>query len=122
MPKRSSTDAEDVNEIAAARITATLIGGHEKEEQDKNPAAVALGRLGGRKGGPARAAASRRASVERSPGRPQPPDGAKERRRNDSSTQALTPPDQARYDVPREILMEVSIESRTAPVPGGPEA
>jgi hypothetical protein len=48
MPKRSS---RDLNQIAAQmmRETAGL------ELQGKNPAAVALGRRGGKKGGPARA-------------------------------------------------------------------
>jgi hypothetical protein len=43
---------EDENEIAA-RITAEITGAPRPE---KNPAAVALGRLGGLKGGKARAA------------------------------------------------------------------
>lgn len=50
MPKRSSRQpsSEDVNEIAF-RVLREATG-------EKNPAAVALGRLGGKKGGPARAA------------------------------------------------------------------
>jgi hypothetical protein len=49
MPKRSSKQrSEDVNE-AAFRVTA-------EATREKNPAAVELGRLGGKKGGPARAA------------------------------------------------------------------
>jgi hypothetical protein len=52
MPKRSST-TEDENE-AAFRSLAETTGGPPPE---KNPAAVALGRLGGLKGGHARAAA-----------------------------------------------------------------
>jgi hypothetical protein len=50
MPKRSSkrSRSEDVNE-AAFRVMREATG-------EKNPAAVALGRLGGIKGGPARAA------------------------------------------------------------------
>jgi hypothetical protein len=50
MPKRSSkrSRSEDVNETAF-RVTREATG-------EKNPAAVALGRLGGKKGGPARAA------------------------------------------------------------------
>jgi hypothetical protein len=47
MPKRSSSP--DINEIAAHIIDQTT--------GDKNPAAVALGRLGGLKGGKARAQA-----------------------------------------------------------------
>jgi hypothetical protein len=55
MPKRLSKDAErnpsvqDVNEIAA-RITEMIA----QERQGKNPYAVALGRLGGKKSGKAR--------------------------------------------------------------------
>lgn len=59
MPKRSSKPAkEDVNE-AARRIVAEATGEVEapKPERVKNPAAVALGRLGGAKGGKARAKA-----------------------------------------------------------------
>ncbi len=55
MPKRSSTDPN----LMAARIAA-----HATHE--KNPAAAALGRLGGAKGGKARAAklsASRRSAI-----------------------------------------------------------
>jgi hypothetical protein len=48
MPKRSS---KDENQIAAT-IVGQMIGEYHKE---KNPAAVALGKLGGLKGGPARA-------------------------------------------------------------------
>lgn len=52
MPKRSRRPAEpDVNEMAA-RIVAEAIG---TPTPAKNPAAVALGRLGGLKGGKARA-------------------------------------------------------------------
>ena len=46
MPKRSSN--RDLNQLAASIV--------EKTTQEKNPAAVALGRLGGLKGGKARAA------------------------------------------------------------------
>jgi len=55
MPKRSSKP-RDLNKLAAA-IAAEATG--EKPEEppsDKNPHAVALGRLGGMKGGKARAA------------------------------------------------------------------
>ena len=54
MPKRSSKkgDPKDPNELAAFIVeTAT-----EEEATEKNPAAVALGRLGGKKGGLVRAA------------------------------------------------------------------
>lgn len=56
MPKRSSKKP-DINQIAAsivADITEMAVGG-PAEAQAKNPAAVALGRLGGLKGGKARA-------------------------------------------------------------------
>jgi hypothetical protein len=55
MPKRSSTTS-DVNEIAR-RIVDTATGNPITEEPmpEKNQAAVALGRLGGLKGGKARA-------------------------------------------------------------------
>lgn len=55
MPKRSSKGGG--NELAAS-ILAKATGEDEvgrEEPREKNPAAVALGRLGGRKGGPARA-------------------------------------------------------------------
>lgn len=55
MPKRSSKEPQDINEIAAR-----IVGGLTEEVISpdtivKNPAAVALGRLGGLKGGKARA-------------------------------------------------------------------
>ena len=60
MPKRSSKNHRDVN-VLAARILAEATGDVPKrkpkpspEEEGKNPAAVALGRLGGLKGGLAR--------------------------------------------------------------------
>ncbi len=50
MPKRSSKrQPQDVN-VLAADIVAEATG-----DSEKNPAAVALGKLGGKKGGPARA-------------------------------------------------------------------
>jgi hypothetical protein len=52
MPKRSSK-SKDVNQLAAS-ILAQVTGAAE-ETPAKNPAAVALGRLGGLKGGKARA-------------------------------------------------------------------
>ena len=61
MPKRSSRKRgkqgpEDANE-AAFRVTQEATGEASQEpEPEKNPAAVALGRLGGAKGGRARAA------------------------------------------------------------------
>jgi hypothetical protein len=56
MPKRSSKDSspEDVNETAFRVLREAM--GEPTPEPEKNPAAVALGRLGGKKGGPARAA------------------------------------------------------------------
>ena len=61
MPKRSSKkiDKKDINVIATHIIEQTtnesIPKPTKKEDQDKNPAAVALGRLGGKKGGKARA-------------------------------------------------------------------
>ena len=67
MPKRSrkKPGPKDINELAASIVgKATsdeqLLAGEEKSQESagdsgKNPAAVALGRLGGKKGGPARA-------------------------------------------------------------------
>lgn len=58
MPKRSSKN-EDVNQIAFAGMQ-SLLGKLDPESvekpKEKNPAAVALGKLGGAKGGAARAA------------------------------------------------------------------
>jgi hypothetical protein len=51
MPNRSSIKNPDVNQIAAS-IVAQLTG---EPLNGRNPAAVALGRMGGLKGGPARA-------------------------------------------------------------------
>jgi hypothetical protein len=53
MPKRSSKPPADPNK-AAKSILDQIAG--EEPEQVKNPAAQALGRLGGLKGGKARAA------------------------------------------------------------------
>lgn len=53
MRKRSS---RDVNEMATSVIE-SVIRKADSDPIGKNPAAVALGRLGGKKGGPARAAA-----------------------------------------------------------------
>jgi hypothetical protein len=56
----------DVNQLAASIVAQVT---EEAEAQpEKNPAAVALGRLGGKKGGPARAAAlnaARRKAIAR---------------------------------------------------------
>lgn len=51
MPKRSS---KDVNQLAASILAQVTEEAHA--QPTKNPAAVALGRLGGLKGGKARAA------------------------------------------------------------------
>ena len=61
MRKRSST--RDVNEMAFS-VLEKVVKAHTR----KNPAAVALGKLGGKKGGPARAKAltgSRRSEIAR---------------------------------------------------------
>lgn len=62
----SKKDAQDVNELAAS-IVAKLTAGAQ-EETRKNPAAVALGRMGGLKGGKARAkklSAKKRSEIAR---------------------------------------------------------
>lgn len=52
MPQRSSKrKPADINRLAASIVEEAT----EERKPDKNPAAVALGRLGGKKGGPARA-------------------------------------------------------------------
>ena len=56
MPKRSSKRSKrpsDPNQLAASIVA--QVTGEAKAQPDKNPAAVALGRLGGLKGGKARA-------------------------------------------------------------------
>jgi len=63
MPKRSSKKSKptDLNQLARAIVDeATDESAHREEPtlevcRQKNPAAVALGKLGGKKGGPARA-------------------------------------------------------------------
>ena len=59
MPERSSKKNEDINQLAA-KIVDEATGGEygldEEGPKQKNPAAVELGRLGGKKGGRARAA------------------------------------------------------------------
>ena len=64
MPKRSSRPKHpDLNRLAASIVTeATSANPAEPEQPDKNPHAVALGRLGGLKGGQAR---KKRLSPER---------------------------------------------------------
>ena len=58
MPKRSSK-TRDENQTARAAVQHVIeqTEGRPDPEPEKNPAAVALGRLGGLKGGKARAAA-----------------------------------------------------------------
>jgi len=67
MPKRSSKPSSDPI-VAAYDAVQRLTGGKptRKRPKKKNPAAVALGRLGGKKGGKARAASltkERRAEI-----------------------------------------------------------
>ena len=54
MPKRSSKKQIDIN-ILASEIVSEATKEQEVDLQSKNPNAVALGRLGGKKGGKARA-------------------------------------------------------------------
>jgi len=58
MPERSSKRRlRDINQLAARIVAESVEGEQAKDETAaKNPAAVALGRLGGQKGGKARAA------------------------------------------------------------------
>jgi hypothetical protein len=68
MRKRSSS--RDVNEMAAKVVDGLLRLGDSSspKKKRKNPAAVALGKRGGKKGGPARAAAlsgDRRSEIAR---------------------------------------------------------
>ncbi len=58
MPIRSSNGKRNANEIAKPlvdQVADDVEPKKEPAEPEKNPAAVALGRLGGKKGGPARA-------------------------------------------------------------------
>jgi hypothetical protein len=56
MPKRSSKGRLDLNQLAKSIVDqATGEEPKQSQEPEKNPAAVALGRLGGLKGGAARA-------------------------------------------------------------------
>jgi hypothetical protein len=69
MPSRASKppEGEDFNQ-AAARVVRAATEKHDPEARKKNPAAVALGKLGASKGGKARAAklsAKRRAEIAR---------------------------------------------------------
>lgn len=59
MPKRSRKKSDDINVIAKSIVDQATEESTDKEpseeKPEKNPAAVALGRLGGLKGGKARA-------------------------------------------------------------------
>ena len=57
MPKRSSRPSRDVNEAAKSLLDFVTGDRSGPVPPEKNPAAVALGRLGGQKGGAARAKA-----------------------------------------------------------------
>ena len=59
MPERSRKPKRprDVSQLAASIVQEATEGIPEIKDDGKNPAAVMLGRLGGKKGGPARAAA-----------------------------------------------------------------
>jgi hypothetical protein len=54
MPERSRTRKADLNQLARSIVDDAT--GEGTPESEKDPAAVALGRKGGLKGGPARAA------------------------------------------------------------------
>jgi len=56
MPGRSSKKPRDLNRLANAIVQEATGEAPEEPPSDKNPHAVALGRLGGVKGGKARAA------------------------------------------------------------------
>jgi hypothetical protein len=67
MPKRSSKQ-KDTQQLARSVLDAIVPDAEPKAEKTKNPAAVALGRLGGLVGGKARAAnmsAEKRAEIAR---------------------------------------------------------
>ena len=53
MPKRSSNKKQDINQLASSIVEKAT--GDTEKEAGKNPNAVALGRMGGLKGGKARA-------------------------------------------------------------------
>jgi hypothetical protein len=69
MPDRSRKRPRDINELAASIVgDATNERKPQPEDPNKNPAAVSLGRLGGLKGGPARAkklSAKKRSEIAR---------------------------------------------------------
>jgi hypothetical protein len=55
MPKRSSKKQKDTQQLARSALDPVDPTAEPKKQPEKNPAAVALGRLGGLKGGKARA-------------------------------------------------------------------
>lgn len=57
MPTRSSSRPRDPNQLAKHIVDVAIGEADEPQEREKNPAAVALGKLGGKKGGIARARA-----------------------------------------------------------------
>ncbi len=71
MPKRSRTPQKaslDLNQLAASIVNQAVGGKPVPDMEGKNPAAVALGRLGGLKGGKARAeslSAKKRAEISK---------------------------------------------------------
>ena len=56
MPKRSSKKPRDLNRLSSATVREATGEAPEESPSDKNPAAFEVGRLGGLKGGKARAA------------------------------------------------------------------
>ena len=74
MPNRSSMNVPsgDPNQAAKSVVDQVIVKTEKTARPRKNPAAVALGRLGGKKGGPARAAklsASQRSQIARNAAR-----------------------------------------------------
>ena len=69
MPERTRKRPRDLNRLAASIVEAATEGEYAPEDfEGKNPAAVMLGRLGGKKGGKARAkklSAERRSEIAR---------------------------------------------------------
>lgn len=55
MKNKKEKKRKDINELAFDIVQKAINENTEDNPSDKNPAAVALGRLGGLKGGPARA-------------------------------------------------------------------
>jgi len=66
MPDRSRKRPKDANQLGKPIVDLSVGEADEEQEEKKNPAAVALGRLGGQKGGRARAesmSAKRRSEI-----------------------------------------------------------